>query len=347
MVLRRWPSFGTGEVLFYLLLSAILAMVLRHTFLETQRHFSEEDLIHHYLLNDTGTLDNLRSGTPHLWIYCDGSEPLCAWEEGVLQATILANRNDFQIHILDDSSFARILPEWAATKLCATKYHGIARAHLRTMALMRILHRFGGLLLPSHFLAARSCRPLYEEATQHGSTCAFLLLPSPDNDHPPIAAASRHNAFVGECVQALEASLDNFSLYTQSAQRSSWWHTFLTTEGLAHARCRLISPAAVLREVSLRRPTELPDTVPLPQRRRVVRLDDWMCAHTPWLRDAPEMHDAYGILFWDADTIRRRRDFAWLVSHHTPLPTLLQRGANEAFIVQYLHAVLLDDDAHS
>jgi hypothetical protein len=66
---------------------------------------------------------------------------------------------DFNVCLIDDDSFAKLIPDWAVN------LHLVAdpiKSKLRQLALARVLHTYGGLLVPSSFLCAQSLRSVYD-----------------------------------------------------------------------------------------------------------------------------------------------------------------------------------------
>ena len=68
--------------------------------------------------------------------------------------------NDFNICLIDDESFQKILPHWT---IDLTKAANPIRTHLRYLAIANILKIYGGMFVPSSFICFKSLRPLYNE----------------------------------------------------------------------------------------------------------------------------------------------------------------------------------------
>ena len=66
--------------------------------------------------------------------------------------------NDFNIYIIDDKSFNKIIPNWCIN--LSTVAIPI-RAHIRLLALSMILNIYGGILVPSSFICFKSLKDLY------------------------------------------------------------------------------------------------------------------------------------------------------------------------------------------
>ena len=66
--------------------------------------------------------------------------------------------DDFSIHLIDDESFKKIIPNWCVNlKTIANPI----RTHIRQLALANILNIYGGMFVPSSFICFKSLRPLY------------------------------------------------------------------------------------------------------------------------------------------------------------------------------------------
>ena len=65
---------------------------------------------------------------------------------------------DFNICLIDDETFAKILPNW---NLDISKAADPLRTHLRHLAIANILQIYGGLFVPSSFICFKSLKPLY------------------------------------------------------------------------------------------------------------------------------------------------------------------------------------------
>ena len=128
-----------------------------------------EQLIRKFLLNKDSDL----GGKPLLWIHNtytvnarnwpsfysrDTSElnqpyiPLC------IKTIIRHNSDSFNISIIDDSAFEKLIPGW---NIDMNSLGDPVKAHIRTLGLMKLLYYYGGMLCPNSFVALRDLRPLY------------------------------------------------------------------------------------------------------------------------------------------------------------------------------------------
>ena len=71
--------------------------------------------------------------------------------------------NDFNICLIDDDTFANILPDWTVDlSLVADPI----KSKIRQLALAKILFNYGGFVIPSSFLCFQNLYPLYESITR-------------------------------------------------------------------------------------------------------------------------------------------------------------------------------------
>ena len=67
--------------------------------------------------------------------------------------------DDFNITLIDDESFKKIIPNWSVDlKTVANPI----RTHIRELALASLLNIYGGLIVPSSFICLKSLKPLYD-----------------------------------------------------------------------------------------------------------------------------------------------------------------------------------------
>ena len=90
--------------------------------------------------------------------------------------------DDFNICLIDDLSFKKILPEWT---LNLTNIANPIRTHLRLLALSTLLNIYGGMIVPSSFICFKSLKPIYD------------------------ANISNNNMFVGEFINRTSSYVHN------------------------------------------------------------------------------------------------------------------------------------------
>ena len=73
------------------------------------------------------------------------------------------NSRDFNICMIDDNSFKKIIPEW---NLDVEKMSNPIKTHIRNLALSKILNIYGGILVPSSFICYSNLKPLWNEVNK-------------------------------------------------------------------------------------------------------------------------------------------------------------------------------------
>tara|TARA_Y100000816_G_scaffold64863_1_gene43070 strand:+ start:948 stop:1949 length:1002 start_codon:yes stop_codon:yes gene_type:complete len=77
-----------------------------------------------------------------------------------LKTIIDNNSEDFNICMIDDNSFKKIIPDW---NLDVEKMSNPIKTHMRNIALSRILNIYGGLLVPSSFICNSNLKSLWND----------------------------------------------------------------------------------------------------------------------------------------------------------------------------------------
>lgn len=149
---------------------------------EDQKH--DMNLIKKFLIgdeNDNMTIENLGNiKKPILWIHIEynyNSRNWCSFGSRsshelnmpyiylTLQSIVSKCGNDFHICILDDYSFAKLLPDY---DVYLDQVGDPVRTHQRNVALMKVLHTYGGILLENSFICMDSLNPLQQAIDETG-----------------------------------------------------------------------------------------------------------------------------------------------------------------------------------
>lgn len=77
-----------------------------------------------------------------------------------LKTIVDNNSQDFNICMIDDNSFKKIIPEW---NLDVEKMSNPIKTYIRNIALSKILNIYGGLLVPSSFICYSNLKPIWNE----------------------------------------------------------------------------------------------------------------------------------------------------------------------------------------
>lgn len=160
-------NYGSGV----LLLLGVLYLYDKYKQKENEMEYYENQaVIQEYLLNHEFNGDK-----PFLWIPLTYEVNTRQWRsfmsrkttdlnQPYLDATIASiirhNSKDFNVCILDDRSYSKLLPSW---KISLVDTPEPIRSHLRNLALMKVLYEYGGLITPPSFLCIESLFPIYQQ----------------------------------------------------------------------------------------------------------------------------------------------------------------------------------------
>lgn len=129
------------------------------------------ELIQKYLLNDSSLTKNNK---PILWIHLEFEKNARNWENYnsrtsenlnqpyqylTIRSIIETCGESFNVCLMDDESFAKIIPEWRTRVEHLPKP---LRSHMRELAMAHILHLYGGFVVPSSFICFYDLRRLYD-----------------------------------------------------------------------------------------------------------------------------------------------------------------------------------------
>jgi hypothetical protein len=142
---------------------------------DTEDKEKNQELVKKYLLNENSYL----GGKPILWIHNtlninardwpsfgsrntkDLNQPyiyLC------IQSIINKCSDSFNICLIDDESFSKLIPKWTIN---IDNVAEPIRSHLRTLALMKLLYHYGGMLCPNSFIAMKDFKDTYNNSLKN------------------------------------------------------------------------------------------------------------------------------------------------------------------------------------
>jgi hypothetical protein len=156
-------------------LFALIIMSVIYEKYKKKETFDDEskqyELVRKYLLNHSSLA---QSKKPILWIHMNYEINARSWSSFgsrnndhlnqpyiflTIKSIIDKCGKDFNICIMDDSTFGKILPGWTID------LHMTAdpiRGKLRELALARVLHSYGGIIVPRSFICLQSLISLYD-----------------------------------------------------------------------------------------------------------------------------------------------------------------------------------------
>jgi hypothetical protein len=168
-------------------LAVLLIMSLMYERYKKKESFDDEskqyELVRKYLLNHSSLA---QSKKPILWIHMNYEINSRSWSSFgsrnndhlnqpyiflTIKTIIDKCGNDFNICIIDDSTFGKILPGWTID------LHMTAdpiRSKLRELALARVLHSYGGIVVPRSFICFQSLKSIYDAGTSASASSTFV-----------------------------------------------------------------------------------------------------------------------------------------------------------------------------
>jgi len=164
------------------LVLAVLYGTNRYTTSSSGSLDEEYELIQQYLLNGDGDgedvwIDGKQKNLPKLWIHTTYEKNSREWKSFYSRNTMELNqpyihltvktlvqqsKNSFQICLIDDASFQRLLPLWQHGDL--THYAPHEKTALRQLGLGTLIYMYGGLVIPDSFLCLRDLREMIASA---------------------------------------------------------------------------------------------------------------------------------------------------------------------------------------
>jgi hypothetical protein len=133
------------------------------------------ELIRKYLLNDSPLYGYNR---PKIWIHSKYELNSRKWKDFQSRNTTDLNQpylhstiktiinhcgNDFNICLIDDESFSKLLPMWDVD---ITKMAEPMKSHFRELAMMEVLYYYGGMIVPNSFLCMKNLISFYNEGLE-------------------------------------------------------------------------------------------------------------------------------------------------------------------------------------
>jgi len=158
----------TGLVI---LVASYVATTMKKPFESTN---DEYELIRKYLLNDSPLYGYNR---PKIWIHTKYDMNARKWldfqsrnttdlNQPYLHLTIQTIINhcgqDFNVCLIDDESFSKLLPSW---DIDLTIVAEPMRTHFRQLGLLELIYYYGGMVVPNSFVCIKNLKEFYDVAT--------------------------------------------------------------------------------------------------------------------------------------------------------------------------------------
>lgn len=137
----------------------------------------EEELIRNYLLNESPLYGYNR---PKLWIHSKYAINARKWKDFSSRNTTDLNQpyihltiksiinhcgHHFNICLIDDESFSKLLPAWDINLPTIAEP---MRSHIREIGMAKLLHVYGGMVVPNTFVCTKDLTSFYNDNLSHG-----------------------------------------------------------------------------------------------------------------------------------------------------------------------------------
>lgn len=173
-----FKNTNTNHILFAISILAIASIVGNKfkKYVTDDDETKEYDMIKTYLLNESPLYG---FNKPKIWIHSDYDINSRKWLDFqsrnnhnlnmpyiylTIQSIISHCSKDFHICLIDDKSFNKLLPDWT---IDISSLDGITKTHMREIAKLKLLQKFGGLIVPDSFVCLKSLKNFYENATEY------------------------------------------------------------------------------------------------------------------------------------------------------------------------------------
>jgi hypothetical protein len=130
----------------------------------------EYDTVKQYLLNESPLYGYNR---PKIWIHTKYEYNSRKWKSFYSRSSYDLNQpyihltiksiinhcgDDFNICLIDDDSFAKLIPSWNVDMF---KVSDPVKTHLRELGMVQLLNYYGGMVLPNSFICCKNMMPFY------------------------------------------------------------------------------------------------------------------------------------------------------------------------------------------
>ena len=169
-------TFDVKKVPFYITMFIIVLIFSTFgkyikDFFKKQTENDEYELIRKYLLNDSSLYGYNK---PKLWIHTKYERNSRIWKSFSSRSSLDLNQpylhitiksiidhcgDDFNICLIDDNSFSKLLPLW---KIKIDSVPELEKKKIRQYGMMSLLHTYGGMIIPNSFLCFQNLKELYE-----------------------------------------------------------------------------------------------------------------------------------------------------------------------------------------
>ncbi len=171
-------------------LVVLVAGFLYNKWADKNEEFSEADnykLIQEFLLNESPLSDSKK---PILWIHVPHEMNARKWKNFGSRNTRELNQpylrmciksiiqkcsQSFNICLIDDNTFTKLIPGWTIN---VDIMPDPVKSHTRQLAMLKLLYKYGGMIVPAHFVCFTDLIRLYKNNTRpnmFATSCPFVV----------------------------------------------------------------------------------------------------------------------------------------------------------------------------
>lgn len=175
------PKFDVNNYMHYIITVVFIFAVsyIGDLYRETLSSQSSDEyqLIQKYLLNDSPLYGYNK---PKLWIHTKYEYNARVWESFGSRSSTDLNQpfihlciksiighcsNDFNIVLIDDEAFSKIIPGWDIDNISSLDEP--LRTRVREVGLATLIYIYGGMVVPNTFVCTKPLKPLYMDGTDN------------------------------------------------------------------------------------------------------------------------------------------------------------------------------------
>ena len=297
----------------------------------------EYDLIRKFLLNDSPLYGYNR---PKLWIHSKYDLNARKWKSFHSRSSTDLNQpylhsaiktiinhcgQDFNICLIDDESFSKLIPEWDVN---IARLAEPMRSNMRELAMLKILYIYGGMVVPNSFICCQNLKELYALEIADGRPFIAEAINRTENIVGPkhkrlfvpntyFMGALKENSVIFQCIEYLRLRnlKPHYSADTEFlGETSAWFEAAIDAQTVNLVDGQLIGVKTKCR--------------------KAILLEDLM--EEGYLNTVPEMVGIY----IPADEVLNRTKYQWFAV----ISTTELLNSNLA-VVKYLKASIVDTNS--
>ena len=182
------------------------------------------NIIQKYLLFDSDDVRLTKISKPILWIFVDYEYNSRKWESFGSRSSYQLNQpylyltvktiiekcdNSFHICLIDDKSFAKLLPLW---NIDLTRISAPIKQYMIDLGMTKLLYKYGGIRVPTSFICMRNLKELYDDAAQAPFIGEFVnrnITSSSFDFYPSIEfmGAHRESRVISELIEFMQREI--------------------------------------------------------------------------------------------------------------------------------------------